>query len=417
MKKILSLLILSAVLVMCLVCCGKDEKPSSDVKAGDVFGENTVGEILGEEVVEKEPEPPKAATVNKSSYSVADDMAWTLDSGVLVISGNGKMPGFRRSSEWPWYDDKKEITKIVIEEGIQSVGESAFYDYSKVKEIVLPSSLVFIDTCAFEGCSNLTSVVIPEGTLSVGQNAFSACFELREVSLPSTLIRIEENGFSSCGELKNINLPESLEYLGESVFSSSGLNEISLPEGLIEIGEEVFWNNYNLETVTLGCSIDMPNIFPECKKIKNVYVSNYYLYENGILYNQDKTTLIAALDMSITQVTIPETVTKISSDAFNKSNLESVVIPANVKSLGDRVFMSCKNLSSVTVENGLESVGKFAFAFCERLSKIDFPESVKSVEYGAFRGCTLDISFASPESKIDFNHDDDSRATLNVTFA
>lgn len=417
MKRIVLALILVLTLSLCLISCGGNgEKPKADSNVSGI--ENVLGSEVSDQLPAQPEEPvKKAATVNKAAYDVAENMQWSFDSGILTITGNGKMPEHRMSREWPWAEYSDKVTKIVIEEGIQSVGVSAFYGFGKVKEVILPQSLRFIDTCAFGDCFKLTSIVIPEGTLSVGQNAFDACFYMENVSLPSTLLRIEENAFSSCDEMTSIVLPEGLEFLGEAAFYSSPLEEITLPSTLIEIEEEVFTSGYNLKSVTLNCEVDMPNIFAQCKKIENVNCGSYYVYEDGVLYNKDKTVLIGAIDENITSVNIPGTVERISAHAFSNTALTTVTIPSSVKEIGTGAFISCKALGSVTIENGLETVGEFAFAFCESLTQLDFPESVKSTAYGSFRGCSANVNFASPKDKVDFNEDDASHSPITVTFA
>lgn len=417
MKKYILTLCLALAVSICLISCGDNsEKPKTPENVGGI--ENVLGDAVPEEAPAQPEEPvKKAAEVNKAAYDVAENMQWSFDSGVLTITGNGKMPEHRMSSEWPWAEYSDKVTKIVIEEGIQSVGVSAFYGFSKVKEVVLPESLRFIDTCGFGDCFKLTSIVIPEGTLSIGQDAFDACFYIENVTLPSTLLRIEENAFSSCDEMTSIILPEGLEFLGEAAFYSSPLEEITLPSTLVEVEDEVFTNSYNLKSITLNCEVDMPNIFSQCKKIENVNCGSYYVYEDGILYNKDKTVLIGAIDETITSVTIPDSVEKISSHAFSNTALTSVAIPSSVKVIGTGAFISCKSLGSVTLGDGLEFIDEFAFAFCEALHELSIPESVKNIEYGAFRGCTINVNVASAEKDISFNSDDFSHSTITVNYA
>ncbi len=93
---------------------------------------------------------------------------------------------------------------------------------------------------------------------------------------------------------------------------------------------------------------------------------------------------------SITQVTIPDSVTSIGSSAFSGCySLTSIEIPSSVTSIGECAFSSCDNLTSVTFgENSqLTSIGERAFCDSDSLTSIEIPASVTSIGFYAFSGC------------------------------
>ena len=72
----------------------------------------------------------------------------------------------------------KNITSVVIPEGVTSIDNWAFQGCESLTRVVIPEGVTSIGESAFEGCSSLTSVVIPEGVTSIGDDAFQGCESL-----------------------------------------------------------------------------------------------------------------------------------------------------------------------------------------------------------------------------------------------
>ncbi len=87
------------------------------------------------------------------------DCTWELDDkGTLTISGNGAMADYSSYSNVPWKD--YEINEVVIENGVTSIGNSAFYRCTKLTGITIPDSVTSIGSYAFISCYSLTSIRI-----------------------------------------------------------------------------------------------------------------------------------------------------------------------------------------------------------------------------------------------------------------
>ena len=82
---------------------------------------------------------------------------WTLSDGVLTISGEGTMTKFRSQDDAPWHRDRGSIKKIVIEQGISSIGDYAFYQATRLLSIRIPSTVKTVGERAFYRCTSLTS--------------------------------------------------------------------------------------------------------------------------------------------------------------------------------------------------------------------------------------------------------------------
>ncbi|MBQ9133060.1 MAG: leucine-rich repeat domain-containing protein [Clostridia bacterium] len=102
---------------------------------------------------------------------------WTLEDGVLTISGIGKMPDYEKNGA-PWESKKDKIHTVIIEEGITKVGDYAFYQCKSLKEVELPNTLIGIGDAAFGECTALESVTIPKKVQEMGFFPFYGCSAL-----------------------------------------------------------------------------------------------------------------------------------------------------------------------------------------------------------------------------------------------
>ena len=109
---------------------------------------------------------------------LANGLIWSWQNGVLTVSGNAPMPDFANNWETPWYGLEPYTTAIVIEEGVKSVGKSAFVTFTEVTELNLPEGLTEIGKYAFDHCSGLESVTLPASLVSVDLAAFGHCTAL-----------------------------------------------------------------------------------------------------------------------------------------------------------------------------------------------------------------------------------------------
>ena len=92
------------------------------------------------------------------------NVTWSLDdNGTLTISGSGKIEDYRSDIDQPWYSNRSDITSVVIEPGVTSIGSLAIYKCSNLTSITIPNSVTSIVNLAFWDCDSLTIVYIPSG--------------------------------------------------------------------------------------------------------------------------------------------------------------------------------------------------------------------------------------------------------------
>ena len=244
--------------------------------------------------------------------------------------------------------DGKEITDLVIPNGVTSIGDYAFNQCSGLTSVTIPNSVTSIGEGAFSGCSGLTSVTIGNGVTSIGEYAFLKCSGLTSIEIPNSVTSIENIAFGNCSGLTSITIPNSVTNIGNNAFGGcSGLTKVTLNSNAIAS------KSYNLSS-TLG------SIFGNQVKV-------YVLGDNVTSIGNYAFGYCSAL----TSITIPNSVTSIGESAFRYcSGLTSITIPNNVTSIGDKAFSNCSGLTSVTIPNNVTSIGDYAFSDCSGLTSV-----------------------------------------------
>lgn len=213
---------------------------------------------------------------------------------------------------------------FVIPEGVTSIADGAFEDCLYLQSIRLPKSLRHIGKRAFKGCQNLSSIELPRGLKSIGEGAFEDCWHLRELILPKRVQRIEAYTFKNCIALKWFYVTNRISFIGNEAFCwCKKLKRLYLPNSVRTIDGNPF--------------VDWEG------KIYNF--SNAFVYEDEVLYNADKTTIIAYRAKG-ESFEIPDGVTTIGSYAFYGCwMLKNLTIPTTVKEIGDKAFEGCDSLT------------------------------------------------------------------------
>lgn len=111
-----------------------------------------------------------------------DNLRWKLNAdGVLTIYGTGEMKNYSYSAQLPWDKSKTmiDVTAVVIENGVTSIGSSAFA-YAAISEITIPEGITSIGKWAFEGCANLKDMYLPLSLKKIDKNIFAGLGSLPE---------------------------------------------------------------------------------------------------------------------------------------------------------------------------------------------------------------------------------------------
>lgn len=297
---------------------------------------------------------------------------------------------------------------------VTTIANQVFANNNTLREVNLPDTLTCIKYHAFYE-TTLSMINLPDSLEYIGYEAFGAfmykdaslgdtCFEIETLNIGKNVKWIGDGAF--CGYcIREFQISEDNPYYMSSdgiIYSKdqsfllaypTGKNgEFTIPDGVTGIAQEAFIMNgafmdvipksegitsltlsdsvsafscgslpRNIKALTIGSGLsDWKNI-SSCSELEELIINSnnpYYLLEDGIIYNGDKTELIYCFDAdSVSEYTIPESVTLIDSNAFSSNlSLREINFPANL-SLKDTEIsnlaytLSCmNNLLNINVE-------------------------------------------------------------------
>ena len=363
---------------------------------------------------------PESTTVPSTSKSSARAVMYAVNytspDTFWTTSSDAQYPedGYIKIIRWNLHFDK--IKKVIIGEGVTSIGDYAFANCPQVtdveisdsverigyrafinctglKEIEIPKNVIIIESFAFNNCSlletlnlnaenlgggeafyntsikslnvgpnvsyiprlySLETVAFSEGATSVPNYAFSGCDELMSVTLSGTVTSIGYQAFYNCSKLKSINIPNSVTYIGNYAFQNcESITTLTTPSSICDIGYRAFYNCINLNTV------------------------NYNTYSGSINYNSFENCPVKTLNVGTGVSSIPKFY-----------SVETVTFSEGATSVPGSAFSECMNLTEVNLPDTVTNIGSSAFFYCTALEKITIPENVRSIGYNAFYNCS-----------------------------
>ena len=259
---------------------------------------------------------PDDSTANDiiANGTLSTGLPWTLTkAGTLTVSGSGAIPDFSSIEEQPWSANSSQIRKVVIGEGVTSIGSCAFWNCG-VLSAEIASSVTAIGNSAFRG-SSIISVTIPSSVKTIGDSAFRECRGLTSVTVSEGVETIDQNAFRACTSLESIALPASIGEVGAGAFfQCTAMKSAAFAPGS--------------KQVKMG-----DNLFSQC----------YWLMS----------------------VQLPESIDRVSEGMFqNCGMLAGAIIPQGAESIGGSAFASCSGFTTVVIPDSVTTIGIAAFANC-----------------------------------------------------
>ena len=288
------------------------------------------------------------------------------------------------------------LTSINIPNSVTTIGNWGFGACKSLTSITIPNSVVTIIGNPFKGWhGNLyneskafiyedhvlfnknkttliayiakeTNYTIPNSVTTIGEGAFSYCKSLISINIPNSVTTIGEEAFGGCEFLVNINIPNSVTTIGRGAFGRcDSLTSINIPNSVTTIGNWGFGACKSLTSITIPNSVVTIIGNPFKGWHGNLYnESKAFIYEDHVLFNKNKTTLIAY-----------------------RAKETNYTIPNSVTTIGEEAFGGCKSLVNINIPNSVTTIGRGAFKYCNSLTNINIPNSVTAIEDGAFCRC------------------------------
>ena len=161
--------------------------------------------------------------------SCGTNVTYSLDTEtcVLTISGTGAMKDYSKYGA-PWRNHNTYLRRVVIEDGVTTIGNYAFYDTSSLSFITIPNSVTSIGDYAFYSCGQLFSVTIPDSVINIGNDTFSKCYNLTHITIGKSVTNIGNGTFRDCyTRLTELLIPGSVTSIGNDFVSGCNrLDEI-----------------------------------------------------------------------------------------------------------------------------------------------------------------------------------------------
>ena len=364
--------------------------------------------------------PDSLRKVNVTGTSVTDHFAYNIDS----------------------------IEEIELADGIEEIGDNAFYKCVTLNKIKMPLSLKTIGNRAFYDCHSLNSIVINENVNSIKTSAFEKCNNLFIVYNLSDLVLIEgktDNGwiayYCKCiassldanptinelgdytyiddgnqnyslisykGSNTDIVLPDNINgksyVLDNQCFNNSNITSIVIPSGVSYIEPSAFDGCKNLVTVSINSNIDVieENMFNNCSKLKEVtYSSEIKEIKTNAFNNcsvletlqigsslQEVWPLAFANCNKLTSIDVSSIVTLHPQAFMNFKGINEITIPSSMEVIGESTFEGCTSLSSVIFNSNLIEISERAFYGCTNLEKVILPEGLRYIRQSSFENCS-----------------------------
>lgn len=274
----------------------------------------------------------------------AADVIATLSftDSILTISGIGAMQDFAYNGTY--YNYRSIIKNVIIQDGVATIGNSAF-----------------------SYCNNLASITIPESVVTIGYGAFGACSSLKEIAIPKSVTSINNAAFGACSALTAINVDvNNLSYCSvDGILYNKAKSEVLVcplaKEGSVDIPDGV---------ITIWAAS-----FQNCSKLTSIFIpSSVSIIENANGSTDNKPFIgcssLASIDVSVNNATY----SSIDGVLYNKEKTKLLICPTKKE--------------RVIIPNSVTQIEGLAFAWCEELNFVSIPNSVINIEWNPFHNDT-----------------------------
>lgn len=272
------------------------------------------------------------------------------------------------------------LTEIIIPEGVTNIGDGAFVYDELLTSISLPNSLTTIGANPFPCNKKLNDIRIPSdhpifymqdralfsrpdkriicylysedtpdavydipvGTEIIGDEAFYMNF-VADITIPNTVVRIGNDAFTGC-DFENIVIPDSVTNIGDLAFSFTGCESVSIPGSVTDIGA---------------------NPFAQCDRLTKIEIAKNHPYlgmKDGVLFSKPDRRLVSyPCGVEVEEYRVPEGVEIIGDYAFYECEIDSVILPDTVTTIGKEAFGGGCGPKRVTVPQSVINIGQDAF--------------------------------------------------------
>lgn len=267
---------------------------------------------------------------------------------------------------------------ITLPNTVTKINDDALKGNKKIVSVTIPGSVTDIANNAFQGCPNLEEIIFTNpdkanNNLIIRINAFQNCPKLTKCEIPARANQVVGNIFKGCTSLTEIKVNANNPYY----FAQDG---VLFGPALVNYQPQ-YEDDYTLQSYPAGRegAYTIPSSV-NGKKIDQIWTSGF----EGAA--------------SLTDITIPASIGRLGTAAFEGTGLTHVTIPDTVQQVDPAVFQNCTKLVSVKLPAGLAEIDQYMFANCISLQHVDMPDSITKINIYAFHNCTSLTSLALPKN-------------------
>lgn len=269
-------------------------------------------------------------------------------------------------------------SNITLPSTVTKIGNEALKNNKKIVSVTIPGSVKDIGNNAFSGCPNLERIIFTgadktSNNLIIRISAFEDCTKLTECEIPARANQVVGNIFKGCTSLTEVKVNAANPYY----FTQDG---VLFGPALVNYKPQ-YEDAYTLQSYPAGRegAYTIPSSVHD-KKIDQIWTSGF----EGA--------------SGLTGISIPSSIGRLGTAAFEGTGLTHVTIPDTVQQVDPAVFQNCTKLVSVKLPAGLAEIDQYMFANCISLQHVDMPDSITKINIYAFHNCTSLTSLALPKN-------------------
>ena len=294
------------------------------------------------------------------------DIRWSFKGDTLRFYGCGGTGSLGKDDyNPPWSSYLKQIKKVVIEDGIQTIYRGTFSRISDA-QIQVPTSVTRI----YDNPGGSNQFTYP-GTMEQWRNitfnyAKDSCWGIGAQCSDGTIVSM---GY--CGPYGGTNI--ATYYITEDMcLHIEGAGSVQWMQY-----HEKFphWDSYRgkITSVVIGDQITTipDNAFNSHTKLNSIAIPEGVRTVGGFQGTP-----------ALKEIKLPSTLVRVPS--FTNSGLQAIIIPEGIKWIEEKTFYGCSDLTSVQLPSTVETIYTRAFSYCGRLTQINFPQSLKTIDNSAF---------------------------------
>ena len=352
-------------------------------------------------------------------YTNYDNSTFPSTLTKVTLTGNGGV-----NYRYFYNSSGNNLNTVILEEGITSIGSSAFVTCYEVTNISIPNSLTSIaddgissceklnytiyengkylgnennpylwlrdvtdttlttytihpeakniSTRAFYDCTNLTDITIPENITHIGNYVFQGCSSLKEIVIPDTVTTFGSNVFHNCIQLTNVRLGTGIKTISGTFQGCSSLKEVVIPENVEYIGGDAFYNCDLLETIYIPASAtQFGDAYVYCYGLVNVYYGGSFEDWQNIDYSN-------------------------ASNYWGSGYSE-----ANPMASAENLYITNENgeyelVTEIHVPEGVEELKEYAYYGLSCVTAVHLPSTIKYIDDRAFAYCDSIVEVYTP---------------------